>query len=142
MLDSASPDAIVAAGALWCRLVSQSDSRQLEALVADDFTCRRADGKAEGRSEWLMGVGANPRKLEMTEPSVWLFDSIAVLTFHQRQTLSCSFTHLQDQGVAMEAGVATPEELTMLVDLESLQVWTASDDHLTLASHEEWLAFG
>jgi hypothetical protein len=42
----------------------------------------------------------------------------------------------------MEAGVTSPKEITMLVDLESLQVWTGSRDHLTLASHEEWLAYG
>ena len=142
MSESASREQIVAAGALWCRLVSKSDFGQLEALVADDFTCRRADGKTEERSEWLAGLGTDPRKADMTAPSVWLFDSLAVLTFHQRQTLSCSFTYLQEHGVAMEAGVSSPTELTMHVDLESLQVWTARGDRLTLTSHEEWLAYG
>jgi hypothetical protein len=42
----------------------------------------------------------------------------------------------------MEAGDDSPEEITMLADLESLQVWTGSGDNLTLASHEEWLAYG
>ncbi len=142
MPDSASHDEIVAAGELWCRLVSQSDARLVEPLITDEFTCRRADGTIEGRSEWLAGLGANPRKAKLTEPSVWVFGSVAVLTFHQRQTLSCSFSHLQSHGVAIEAGIDTPEDLTMIVDLESLQVWTGSGNHLTLASHEEWLAYG
>lgn len=142
MLDSASPDEIVAAGELWCRLVSQSESRQLETLLADDFTCRRADGRTEERAEWLAGLGTNLRRSELTEPSVWVFGSVAVLTFRQRQTLVCSFTHLQDHGVALEAGGDSPGNITMLVDLESLQVWTASGDHVTLASHQEWLAYG
>jgi hypothetical protein len=140
--DPASPDEVVAAGELWCRLVSDSESGQLEDLVTDDFTCRRADGTIEARSEWLEGLTANPRKSDMTEPTVWLFGSVAVLTFLQRQTISCSFTYLQEHGVAMEPGVNSPDELTMLADLESLQVWNTGGDQLTLASHEEWLAYG
>jgi hypothetical protein len=137
-----SGDDVVAAGELWCRLVSESDVSRLQEMTSEDFTCRRADGTTEEKAAWLAGVESNPRQAELSEPSVWRFGSVAVLTFYQRQALTCSFTHLQDHGVAMEPGVASPEQLTMLVGLESLQVWTVSGDRLTLASHEEWLAYG
>ena len=119
-----SADEVIEAGHRWCRLVGAAEWAEWESLVTEEFTSRHANGKVESKSSCLQNFRLHPRTLEMNEPTVQPFGSVAVLRYLQKQNIR-----------------PRPDVPLIIAETDVVQVWVKSENRWLCSAHWHRMAW-